>query len=279
MPRNSVITIEHTHASKAPVSRNLKINAISTKRPNFHCSYALPARSFATARQRFWDKQAIAGEKYHVQFNIDNFNYYMSQLKGKESKIIDYGCGYGRVLSDLKKHGYHQLYGIDNSKEMVNRAKQVLPDVNIIHVNHNKLPFADNYFDACILFNVLTCITRNKEQIALINELQRVLKPEGIIYISDFLLSQDPSSQQGYEKFKSRFGIYGVFPIQRGVWLRDHTLPWIKKLIKNFDMLEFSQTTVNIPESSNQSERFQLVASLNKNVSPSHRVTRSNNKL
>lgn len=37
-----------------------------------------------------------------------------------------------------------------------------------------------------ILFAVLTCITEDEKQNALINEIKRVLKPGGIIYINDF---------------------------------------------------------------------------------------------
>ncbi|WP_456363555.1 class I SAM-dependent methyltransferase [Priestia aryabhattai] len=71
---------------------------------------------------------------------------------------MDYGCGYGRTLSELKKQGYHNLYGVDFSKEMIKRAQLNSGDIQYSVINSGLLRFADNSFDSVLLFAVLTCV-------------------------------------------------------------------------------------------------------------------------
>ncbi|MDP2843641.1 MAG: class I SAM-dependent methyltransferase [Acetobacterium sp.] len=49
---------------------------------------------------------------------------YFKQLIPKNFKILEIGCGYGRILSLLEKEGYFNLSGVDFSTVQLSRAKK-----------------------------------------------------------------------------------------------------------------------------------------------------------
>lgn len=94
-----------------------------------------------------------------------------------------------------------------------------------------------------ILFAVLTSIIDNREQSSLINEINRVLKHDGIIYINDFLLNTDTRNRDRYKTFKDKYGTYGVFELPEGAILRHHDPLHIQNLVKLFHTIKFDRIT------------------------------------
>ena len=50
--------------------------------------------------------------------------WFSSQIQDKTAKILDIGCGEGRGLDALKRHGFENVCGIDISDEKLNRARK-----------------------------------------------------------------------------------------------------------------------------------------------------------
>jgi len=100
----------------------------------------------------------------------------------RDAVILDYGCGYGRTLSELRGYGYKNLHGVDFSEEMIKRAKSNDSEIDFQVIQSGKLPFPNHSLDAVLLFAVLTCVHKDEEQNAILNEIKRVLKP-GASYI------------------------------------------------------------------------------------------------
>ncbi|MGD2251117.1 MAG: class I SAM-dependent methyltransferase [Candidatus Methanofastidiosia archaeon] len=101
--------------------------------------------------------------------------------------VLDLGCGSGRHTVYLAEHGF-SVYGIDISDEGIKKADQkvrnsgfhaVLTTGSIYH----KLPYQTNFFDSIISTKVLHN-GRIKNIRNAIKELERVLKPEGVIFVS-----------------------------------------------------------------------------------------------
>ena len=44
-----------------------------------------------------------------------------------DSKVLDLGCGYGRVLSYLYEKGFKNLIGVDVSEQLIMQAKNICP--------------------------------------------------------------------------------------------------------------------------------------------------------
>ncbi len=96
----------------------------------------------------------------------------------KERDILEVGCGRGLMLSNLisaKKRS-----GIDPSSEAIEFAKTHIPEANLQVAFAQKLPFEDNTFD---LVYSLEVIEHVKEYELMVSEVERVLKPGGIIFI------------------------------------------------------------------------------------------------
>src|ERR1700736_2286978 len=79
-------------------------------------------------------------------------------LINSDSRILDIGCGYGRVLGSLFEQGYHNLIGFDPAPAMVALARERFPAINFEVINappHLDPPNAS--VDTVLLFSVLTC--------------------------------------------------------------------------------------------------------------------------
>ncbi|AZV58238.1 class I SAM-dependent methyltransferase [Clostridium sp. AWRP] len=193
-------------------------------------------------QKEYWN---LAAEKkeFTTPFHFKEF----AKFVDKKDIILDVGCGYGRTLNQLYGEGYHNLIGIDFSENMIERGKKQYPYLDLRLKQGKAIDMEDNCFDAVILFAVLTCIIDNAEQIALLKEIERVLKPNGIIYINDFLLNADERNLNRYQLFKDKYQ-YGVFELPEGAVVRHHDIKWVEQCVNSFEKLILKQvvyTTMN----------------------------------
>lgn len=176
----------------------------------------------------------------------------------KEDRIVDYGCGYGRIVKELTEKKFTDVTGFDTSNELIERGCRD-GVVKLFHFNDiDTLPIDNNSVDCFLLFAVLTCIPFNLAQIKLINTLYSKLKPNGIIYISDYYLQDDRSEVKNYEYFEGDQNNFGVFSLPEGVTFRHHTKEWIGELFNKFEIRERTMidvTTMN----GNSAKAFQLI--------------------
>ena len=192
--------------------------------------------------KKYWNSVAEKKE-FTTPFHFKDFAKYVE----KKALILDVGCGYGRTLNQLYSEGYHNLIGIDFSENMINRGKKQYPYLDLRVKHGRNIDMEDNSCDAVILFAVLTCIIKNEDQVSLLKEIKRVLKPGGIIYINDFLLNTDERNLNRYKLFKDKYG-YGAFELPEGAVVRHHDLKWVEQCIRPFEKLVFKQvvyTTMN----------------------------------
>lgn len=194
-------------------------------------------------QKEYWNKVSTT-KQFTTPFQSIEFEQYVS----KDDIILDVGCGYGRTLNELHRTGYQKLIGIDSSKGMIERGREQFPFLDLRVKDNSKIDLPDQSVEAVILFAVLTCIYNNKEQEELIEEIDRVLKPNGILYVNDFLLNTDERNTSRYMEFADKYGVYGVFDLPEGAVCRHHDEKWIKKLFSDFDTLRYEHlvfTTMN----------------------------------
>lgn len=109
-----------------------------------------------------------------------------SHMVPNSSRVLDWGCGPGRVIRHLPPllGPQFQVYGTDYNLKSVKWCKKNLAS---IHFNHNtgdaKLPYANDFFDLIYGISVLTHLSR-VEHIFWIEELSRVLKPGGLLLLT-----------------------------------------------------------------------------------------------
>ncbi|MGA2677199.1 MAG: class I SAM-dependent methyltransferase [Methanobacterium sp.] len=188
-------------------------------------------------QQKYWDK-AAEHKEFPTPFQITEFEKNVT----KKMNILDVGCGYGRTLNELHNHNYKNLTGIDYSQGMISRGLKIHPHLNLIKTEGDKIPFPDNTFDAALLISVLTSNTKQEEQDNIISEIIRVLKPNGKLYLADFLINQDKRNLERYQKYENKYDTYGIFELPEGAVLRHHTEKHIKELTKDLQQIIFQKT-------------------------------------
>lgn len=208
-------------------------------------------------QEEYWNGVSDKKE-FTTPFQAEEFSKYVN----RDSCILDVGCGYGRTLDELYHNSYRNLIGIDFSSGMIERGKQQFPYLDLRVKEDTNIALPDASVDAVILFAVLTCIRTNEEQEQLLSEIQRVLRPQGILYVNDFLLNTDDRNLSRYEKFKDTYGTYGVFELPEGAVCRHHDEVWIKQLLKDFSERKYEHlifTTMN----GHKSNGFYFIGTLN----------------
>jgi len=202
----------------------------------------------------YWDR--VAHEKrFSHPLRVDWLGRY---LKNPLARILDYGCGYGRTLAELAQANYRNVVGTDFSEVMLRRSRREVHNSILVRNDGKTLPLKSECFDAVLLFAVLTCIPDDHDQRAVLTEVGRVLRPGGLIYISDLLINNDSRNRARYERDAERFRCYGVFELPEGVVVRHHKKEWIEQLLGSFEQLEdepFTVTTMN----GNTSSAFQCL--------------------
>lgn len=102
----------------------------------------------------------------------------------EESVVLDLGCGVGYGSNILARKAKH-VVGVDNSAEAINIAKtKYAKRKNLQFIKADateRLPFADNHFDAV---SCIETFEHFKDATRALNEIRRALKPNGVAIIT-----------------------------------------------------------------------------------------------
>lgn len=110
----------------------------------------------------------------------------VGDLKGK--KVLDVGCGTGRLLGELKLFGA-DIVACDVSSEMLKLAKKKYPSVETVEADIEDLPFEDGTFDLVIATFVIVHLKFPERAFS---EVYRVLKDGGIFIVSNINQRKPP---------------------------------------------------------------------------------------
>ena len=97
------------------------------------------------------------------------------------ASLLEIGCGCGRIAFGLHQLGYANLMGIDFSRNMIERARQLARTLSVgvsfQVADATEMPFSDNLFDGGIFgFNGLMQIPGRVQRRAALEETFRVLR-------------------------------------------------------------------------------------------------------
>lgn len=212
-------------------------------------SYQKIASSFSETRNFSWMEIDLAIAKY-LKNNI---------------KILDLGCGNGRLLISLKKYLENFDYlGLDNCQKLIEKALETqkthviegdtstcrLHDKNINFIHQNILDlknFSDSSFDCIFMIASFNHIAGIELREKLLLEVQRILKPEGILIMTNWNLWQLGAKKSFWYNFlKSHFTDYELqitdykeiltlWQNQFPLYYHAFTLGELKKLLQKSD--------------------------------------------
>lgn len=128
-------------------------------------------------------------------------------------RVLDLGCGNGRISKLIQERGYH-TYGIDINAKAVAFAL-ARPDLDGIEFSvqdARSTNYPDAFFDAVIEQAVLACMEM-PDRAAVLNEVCRILKPDGILSIVEFGIREDLKKRYTSEALVT--GEYGTVVVKR----------------------------------------------------------------
>jgi len=185
----------------------------------------------------YWDEAAAASTFSHPV----RLDWLAARLK-PSALVLDYGCGYGRTLAALHREGWINTLGVDASRAMIERGRRENPQLKLEHIGGLPLSEPDGAFDAILVLAVLTCIPTDAEQARLVGELTRVLRPGGLLFVSDYPLQTDERNLARYRAGLASHGVHGVFDHPDGVVFRHHDLGRFRSLLSHLDWQECEET-------------------------------------
>ena len=169
------------------------------------------------------------------EYQINFLKKHLGLKKGM--KLLEAGCGTGRILLHLARNGV-KCYGIDPSKKMLKVFRQKKGSEKIILKTGDieKIHHKDNTFDAIYTMHVLMHLPDYKKAI---KEMYRVLKPGGVL-IADF-----PNADSFWTKLSLLF-----FPRHKRT--RIFTIKELKAFFKSYDykisgIFSYPRTFYKIP--------------------------------
>lgn len=138
--------------------------------------YDLMADKFSETRKFFWRDLEFIGD-----YAKDG------------DKVLDYGCGNGRLLELLARKNVNYT-GVDVSQKLIDIAKNKYKPENIefykINASQSSLAFENNYFNTVYSIAVFHHIPGEELRKEIIKEIYRVTKPGGYIIITVWNLWQ-----------------------------------------------------------------------------------------
>ncbi len=156
-------------------------------------------------------------------------------------KILDIGCGSGRHLVFFSKRGF-EIFGIDASPSALDISNEWLKEEGRfcdlkLHRIEDIFPYSDEYFDALISIQV---IHHNllKDIEFTINEMKRVLKSKGLIFITFPLFGVGSKLEQWDLKEIEKGTFIPQKGPERGLPHHFFTKDEIYQLFKSFKILQ-----------------------------------------
>lgn len=177
----------------------------------------------------FWN-QAAKTKGFNDPFYLEKLQPYLHE----NSVIIEYGCGYGRLLNLLYTNGFRNTLGFDFSPAMIERGQRTFPQLNLNQIQHASLPLEANIADAAILSTVLCCVPETEKQIQIISSLKHILKPGGVLYFTDFLITDSQNFQVKYQRDFETYKEWGTYQTNENAIVGHFTPEHVMQLMKDF---------------------------------------------
>jgi len=144
----------------------------------------------------------------------------VSFLKNRSEKtVLELGCGYGRACFFLRENGLC-VVGIDLDKVQVGlalqkaKSRRVHDGIDFVVNDARNLCFQDSSFDVVTMLGVLTLVPR-VERPKLMNEVERVLKQTGCVFIEDFGRTwENPVYRKRYKEDTEVTGELGTITVR-----------------------------------------------------------------
>ncbi len=116
----------------------------------------------------------------------------------KNDKILDIGVGTGNLSKRFIETGYNNIIGLDQSREMLNVAKDKFPNLKLRLGEFLKIPFENDVFDVIVSTYAFHHLNDEEKSVAIL-EMLRVLKENGKVVIGDLMFESVEAKKEIYK--------------------------------------------------------------------------------
>lgn len=181
---------------------------------------------------RVFDDMVTRSVPYYLQ-NQELIFSILSAILPKNAKVLDLGCSTANTLLALSKRDDLELFGLDNSDEMLKRAKIKADDlgvkINFYNQNIEDILSLNESFDAIICSYTLHFIRPLLRQ-ELLNKIYKKLNKNGVFILCEKLLYDNKVLQKNiidiYENYKENQGYSRYEIAQKRAALENVLIPF-----------------------------------------------------
>ncbi len=112
----------------------------------------------------------------------DGVQLSMLYLSDRDMRVLEAGCGLGRVVKYLYDLNYHYVEGIELSQAAVDWVNRHYPELQIIQGDLLRMPYEDGRFDVVLSYGVVEHFREGLD--APLRSLWRVLKEGGLAVVT-----------------------------------------------------------------------------------------------
>jgi ubiquinone/menaquinone biosynthesis C-methylase UbiE len=144
--------------------------------------------------------------------------------------VLDFGCGTGKFIQTLSPVA-KKYFAVDVSEAQLKIARSKatsLPNVEILKIEKDKLPFENESIDDIFCTFVVGGIQDLELRATVLKELQRVLKPGGKIYLVENDVGGEYKEITGGTKANER-------TVAKLAWFKEHGYRESVKIITQFE--------------------------------------------
>ncbi len=133
-------------------------------------------------------------------------NLIKKHIQLRDKKILDWGCGPGRLIRHLPEvvgNGC-RYFGTDYNTKSIEWCKMNLPGIEFnVNSLEADLPYSDDFFDVIYGISIFTHLSEQMH-VSWMNELNRIIKPGGVMYLTtqgdNFRIKLTEVEREKYDK-------------------------------------------------------------------------------
>jgi ubiquinone/menaquinone biosynthesis C-methylase UbiE len=117
---------------------------------------------------------------------FDDASYYLRAAQICAGKVVELGCGSGRILSVLHRAGV-DITGVDRSSEMLTIGRRLVPEANFLESDMRQFALARQFSLALMPYALATYLLSEQDWLNLSSCLASCMLPGALVIIDSFL--------------------------------------------------------------------------------------------
>ena len=170
---------------------------------------------------RFYDVDMAQNMRF------DDAAYYAHQCARQRGRVLEVGCGNGRILLPLLRAG-HDAFGIDASgpmlRELARKSASARVPARAAQADARSLPFAPGTFATVLCpYSLVTYLASDADLAAFLHEVRNALVPGGLVVVDAFVPRPVEAQHAFTPDYRRPFGAFTLARAKRITPLPDGT--------------------------------------------------------